>query len=89
MLGHYHLYYLQEYEVAVRHLRRAIRIAEGQTEPLDEEEAEAYQSAYRWLALAHGTYGHPTEAVAVAKAGRRLFPDDGVLDRILKRGGKI
>jgi len=89
MLGHYQLYYAHRYDLSQLHLRRALRLAARQADSLNADERDAYRNAFRWLALGHSKYGHPQAAVAVAERGRRVFPDDGVLQRVLERGGTL
>ena len=50
---------------------------------LPEDELESLQYVYRWLSLVYRETGQLTEMHVVLREGKKLFPDDAVLDRLL------
>ncbi|MBI3912191.1 MAG: hypothetical protein HY320_14835 [Armatimonadetes bacterium] len=83
-LGRYFVYYLRHYALAEQHLHRALDLARGR-DAMPPDEAEAVWNAYRWLALAYQAWGKHSQAVAVAKEGRRRVGPDIVLDGVLRQ----
>jgi tetratricopeptide (TPR) repeat protein len=71
----------KRYGEAEEELRTAIRL--GKQARLSEWDAEALPHAYRWLVLLYREIGRQQDAVAWAKAGIELFPDDPIFERTL------
>jgi tetratricopeptide (TPR) repeat protein len=83
-LGRFHLYHLQNPPTAERHFQRAIALGEEQPK-LSEDEAEAWETAHRWLVIQYHNLGRSREARKVARIAIQRFPESGYFRRALAR----
>jgi tetratricopeptide (TPR) repeat protein len=67
---------------AVKHLKEAIRLGKGRKAELPAEERDAYEEAYRWLALCYRNLGQLPEMHRTMTAGLKEFPDDPMLKQL-------
>lgn len=86
-LGHFYVVYKKDYARAERHLRRALQLF-ARAQKLDELQKDALIDAHRWLALGYVEWGKPREAVAVARAGLRVEPQDPTFRHVLQFHGR-
>ncbi len=88
-LGHFLTGRKRDFEAAVPYLREAIAIGK-QRDPktMTEDEAEAFQNAYRWLVLNRREAGQPAEARAAAEECVARYPNDVVCRHYLAESSK-
>lgn len=70
---------------AIPHFEAAIKRFIRLGTHASEDEAQAAQESFRWLAIVHRDAGRPRQQAAVAKLGIKLFPDDRVLERLIPK----
>lgn len=61
---------------------KAIQIGSAEFDRLQEQDLEALESSYRWLALLDRATGNLSRSYQLANEGRKKFPDDVVLYRL-------
>jgi hypothetical protein len=72
-------------EDAIPLLERARALGYAHRETLADNEKDALQNTYRWLALCYRDTHRSNELRRTAEEGLSVFPDDKVLPRILKK----
>jgi hypothetical protein len=65
--------------LAEKYLEIAIKNGKSRFEVLPQDELDALQNAYRWLALVYRDTGQPGKLHEIAQEGLRYFPEDMVL----------
>ena len=75
----------RDFGAALPHLLRAVALGEARdAQSLSDDEREAYQNAFRTLVLNRREVGDNPAALAAAKQGLALFPDDPVCRHYLE-----
>jgi hypothetical protein len=72
----------KELELCVPSFQKAISIGSANFERLQEQDLEALESSYRWLALLDHATGNLGRSIQVAREGTKLFAEDAVLHRL-------
>ncbi|MFN3652073.1 MAG: hypothetical protein ACK47B_21060 [Armatimonadota bacterium] len=86
-LGHFWLVYKRRYDLAERHLLRALELVPTGRE-LTELEQEARLDAYRWLALNYREWGRAADAVRIAREGLQVVGEDAALLHVAQSRGR-
>lgn len=85
-LGEAYLRYGKDSNNARKQLSQALTWAKSKD--LSEDELDAVQNGYRWLALVERDFGTPINFHAVVVQGLEHFPDDTVLKRLLNENSR-
>jgi tetratricopeptide (TPR) repeat protein len=83
-VGRYLLYTFKDTPAAEKHFRQAIRLGERQPK-LRQDEAEAWETAHRWLVIQYNRFGRRQEARDMALLAIRRFPESLYFRRALER----
>jgi tetratricopeptide (TPR) repeat protein len=86
-VGRYLLYTFKDVPAAERHFRKAIRLGARQPK-LRPDEAEAWETAHRWLVIQYNDAGRRREAKEMALTAIRRFPESLYFQRALQRAEK-
>lgn len=86
-LGRYLLYTFKDAPAAEREFRHAIRLGERHGK-MREDEAEAWETAHRWLVIQYNHAGRSQEAKEMALIAMRRFPESPYFQRALERAEK-
>ncbi|MBL8088017.1 MAG: hypothetical protein JNM85_08120 [Chthonomonas sp.] len=72
----------KDMDASVPYFTAAIALKPRDAKLLEEEESDALQQSYRWLALVHREQGNLAEQLRIAREGLAQFPQDRVLWRL-------
>ncbi len=82
-IGYLHLTRRKDLKTAAAYFERARFAGRTHSKELDDEERDALEQAYRWLALCYRDLGDHKALHEVADEGLRTFPDDEVLSKTI------
>ena len=87
-VAYVHLTREKDLSAAIPFLEKARRIGSAHVETLADNEKDALENAYRWLAMCYRDTHQPKMAARTAAEGLVHFSDDGVLKRLLANADK-
>lgn len=88
-IGYFQATRRKDLRTAVTFLERARTQGRLHVRSHDEEERDALEQTYRWLALCYRDMGDEPNLRDVVAEGLGLFPDDGVLDHVISNMPEI
>ncbi len=78
----------RQYQAAIEWLEKARAVA-MKKEALDEHEKDALEDTYRWLSLCYRESGQKQKEQVILLEACRVFPDDKILSRLLKKAQNL